>query len=93
MNNIDGVILAAGRSSRMSSGHKVVAKLGDQPLLQHVINRLEPQVDSLVINADPEISGQQTHPVVADRLEGYRGPLMGLYTGLTNPYLSAAEYL
>lgn len=93
MNNIDGLILAAGRSSRMSSGHKVVAKLGDQPLLQHVINRLEPQVDSLVINADPEICGKQSYPLIADRLEGYRGPLMGLYTGLTNPYLSSAEYL
>ena len=27
-------------------------------LLQHVIMRLEPQVDSLVINADPDICGQ-----------------------------------
>ena len=93
MNNIDGVILAAGRSSRMDSGHKLQAKLGDQPLLQHVISRLEPQVDSLVINADPEICSKQHYPLVADRLEGFRGPLMGLYTGLTNPYLSAAEHL
>ena len=97
MNNIDGVILAAGRSSRMSSGHKVQAKLGDQTLLQHVVKRLQPQVDSLIINADPNICGQQSqptsYPVVADRLEGFRGPLMGLYTGLTNHYLSTAQYL
>ena len=30
---------------------------------------------------------------MADRLEGFRGPLMGLYTGLTNHYLSSADYL
>ena len=47
MNNVDGVILAAGRSSRMETGHKVQAKLGEHTLLQHVIMRLEPQVDSL----------------------------------------------
>ena len=109
MNNVDGVILAAGRSSRMETGHKVHATLGKHTLLQHVIMRLEPQVDSLVINADPDICGQESHlishstshpasrptsyPIVADRLEGFRGPLMGLYTGLTNHYLSSADYL
>ena len=97
MNNVDGVILAAGRSSRMETGHKVHATLGKHTLLQHVIMRLEPQVDSLVINADPDICGQysqpNSYPIVADRLEGFRGPLMGLYTGLTNHYLSSADYL
>ena len=101
MNNVDGVILAAGRSSRMETGHKVHATLGKHSLLQHVIMRLEPQVDSLVINADPDICGQYSHstsnpnsyPIVADRLEGFRGPLIGLYTGLTNHYLSSADYL
>ena len=101
MNNVDGVILAAGRSSRMETGHKVHATLGKHTLLQHVIMRLESQVDSLVINADPDICGQYSqpnslptsHPIVADRLEGFRGPLMGLYTGLTNHYVSSADYL
>ena len=54
-----------------------------------------------MINADPDIYGQYSqpnslptsHPIVADRLEGFRGPLMGLYTGLTNHYLSSADYL
>ena len=58
MNNVDGVILAAGRSSRMETGHKVACNLGRHTLLQHVIMRLQPQVDSLVINADPDICGQ-----------------------------------
>ena len=113
MNNVDGIILAAGRSSRMETGHKVHAILGKHTLLQHVLMRLEPQVDSLVINADPDICGQysqptslpasdptshptshaNSYPIVADRLEGFRGPLMGLYTGLTNHYLSSADYL
>ena len=97
MNNVDGVILAAGRSSSMETCHKVHATLGKHTLLQHVIMRLEPQVDSLIINADPDICGQysqpNSYPIVADRLEGFRGPLMGLYTGLTNHYLSNADYL
>jgi molybdopterin-guanine dinucleotide biosynthesis protein A len=47
-------------------------------------------VDTLLINGDPALCGEQA---LADRLEGFQGPLMGLYTALLSEQLSAADYL
>ena len=46
INNIDGLILAAGRSKRMGCEDKLKSILHDKTLLEHVIDRLEPQVAS-----------------------------------------------
>ncbi len=57
MINVDAVILAAGRSSRMGSVNKVQAVLAGKSLLNHVIDRLAPQVDQMVINGDAGVCG------------------------------------
>ena len=97
MTDVDGLILAAGRSSRMVSGNKVQALLAGKPLLEQVVDRLAPQVDKLFINGDPalcaEACGDQLYPFIADRLEGFQGPLTGLYSALVSDQLSAAAYL
>ena len=49
---ITGLILAGGRGSRMGSIDKGLAPLGNQPMVQHVIDRLKPQVQRLLINAN-----------------------------------------
>ena len=90
MINVDGVILAAGRSSRMGSINKVQASLGGRSLLEIAVGKISPQVDTLLINGDPALCGEQA---LADRLEGFQGPLMGLYTALLSEQLSAADYL
>ena len=90
MINVDGVILAAGRSSRMGSINKVQASLGGRSLLEIAVGRISPQVDTLLINGDPALCGEQA---LADRLEGFQGPLMGLYTALLSEQLSRADYL
>ncbi len=84
MINVDAVILAAGRSSRMGSVNKVQAVLADRSLLNHVIDRLAPQVDQLVINGDAGICGDSGYPLVEDALDGFQGPLMGLYSALSS---------
>ena len=90
MINVDGVILAAGRSSRMGSLNKVEARLAGRSLLSIVNEKIAPQVEALVINGDPAICGEDA---VADRVEGFKGPLAGLYSAMCSDKLSPAEYL
>ena len=79
-----GLILAGGRSRRMGSD-KAFVTLNGQPLLRHVMARLAPQVDTLVINsnADPKDFSRFGAPVIPDRLTGYLGPLAGVHAGLS----------
>jgi len=101
MTDVDGLILAAGRSSRMVTGNKVQALLAGKTLLEQVVERLAPQVGSLFINGDPALCGeacQETggghlYPFIVDKLDGFQGPLTGLYSALTSDQLSDARYL
>jgi len=79
-----GLILAGGRSSRLGGEDKTLKSLAGQPLLAHVMARLAPQVDRLVLNsnADPARFREFNLPVIADVLTGYRGPLAGIHAGL-----------
>lgn len=83
-NNIVGVLLAGGRSSRMGCGEKGLKQLGAKPMIGHVIDSLQPQVGALVINsnADPSLYEQFGLPVIADIYEGHAGPLAGILTGM-----------
>jgi molybdenum cofactor guanylyltransferase len=81
---IVGVLLAGGRSSRMGGGDKCLLPLGGRPLLAHAIERLRPQVDTLVLNAngDPDRFAYLGLPVVADSVENFGGPLAGVLAGM-----------
>ncbi|MDE0944484.1 MAG: molybdenum cofactor guanylyltransferase MobA [Alphaproteobacteria bacterium] len=87
MNNscgIVGLLLAGGGARRMGGGDKCLRPLGDRTLLTHVIERLGPQVDELVLNAngDPTRFAEYHLPVVADSIPGMAGPLAGILTGM-----------
>ncbi|MDA8746912.1 molybdenum cofactor guanylyltransferase MobA [Litoreibacter sp.] len=78
-----GVILAGGQSRRMGGGDKGLLCLGSQTLLSRVIDRLEPQVAELALNAN----GDGTRfgvdiAVVPDSIDGFAGPLAGVLAGL-----------
>ena len=79
-----GVILAGGQARRMGGGDKGLLDLGGRPLLAHVIARLEPQVDMLILNANgaPDRFAEFGLPVVADSVEGFAGPLSGVLAGM-----------
>lgn len=79
-----GVILAGGLSRRMGGGDKGLLDLGGQSLLARVIDRLEPQVAALALNAngDPARFAAFGLPVLADSVEGHAGPLAGVLAGL-----------
>lgn len=84
MNQPLGIILAGGQATRMGGGDKGLLTLGGQTLLARVLERLEPQVADVAINAngDPARFSDYGHPVVADSLHGYPGPLAGVLAGL-----------
>jgi molybdenum cofactor guanylyltransferase len=81
---IVGVVLAGGRSTRMGGGDKCLKPLCGKPLLAHLLARLAPQVDRLVINANGDLSRFQAFglPVIADSVAGFQGPLAGIEAGL-----------
>jgi molybdopterin-guanine dinucleotide biosynthesis protein A len=68
----------------MGGGDKGRLLLGDRSILQHVIDRLEPQVAGLALNAngDPARFADLDLPILPDSLEGYPGPLAGVLAGL-----------
>ncbi|KAB2862275.1 MAG: molybdenum cofactor guanylyltransferase MobA [Bauldia sp.] len=80
---IVGVVLAGGRSRRMGT-EKALILLGGRPLLAHVVERLGPQVDALVVNAngDPARFAAFGIPVVADPVPDFAGPLAGVLAGM-----------
>lgn len=78
------VILAGGQANRMGGGDKGRLMLGDQSLIQRVIERITPQVDAVVLNANGDLSrfDDLDLPVVADSIEGFPGPLAGVLAGM-----------
>ena len=81
---IVAVLLAGGLARRMGGGDKCLREVAGRPLLSHVIERILPQVDHVVLNAngDPERFSEFGLPVIADVVEGNAGPLAGILTGL-----------
>lgn len=81
---VTGVVLAGGRGTRMGSVDKGLQMLGNQPMAQHVMQRLRPQVQALLINANQNLEAYRAMgaPVWPDAIDGFAGPLAGLHTGL-----------
>lgn len=79
-----GVILAGGLARRMGGGDKGLLTLGGHTILDRVIDRLQPQVTALAINAngDPARFAAYGLPVLPDSIDGFVGPLAGVLAGL-----------
>lgn len=93
--DIAGVILAGGRSRRMGGGVKALADLAGQPMLQVVIDRIRPQVGSLVLSVErisPEW-GPFGLEQVPDPRPGSHGPLGGLLAALDRAKQEGAAFL
>ena len=81
---IVGLLLAGGQSRRMGGGDKALRVIGGVSLLQRVIERLQPQVETLVLNTngDPARFARFGLAVVSDSVPGFAGPLAGVLAGL-----------
>ncbi len=61
-------------------------ELAGVPMIVHVLRRLAPQVDEILINANQNLERYQAlgHAVFADAVGGFAGPLAGLHAGMTH---------
>ena len=86
MAEVTGVILAGGQGSRMGGVDKGLQVFRGKPMVAHVIERLGPQVDDLLVNANRNLDayGAFGHRVIADEIEGFAGPLAGFERGLAH---------
>ncbi len=81
--DIAGAVLAGGQSRRMGED-KARLRLGGRSLLDRAIERLRPQVSSLIINVHDDAGdlGAYGPPVVKDANGPHQGPLAGILAGL-----------
>ena len=91
-NDISGLILAGGLSTRMGGRDKGLQLLEGRPMITHIIERLQPQVGHLLINANQNYEAYEVFglPMIADVISNFVGPLAGMHAGLshcTTPYL------
>lgn len=78
---ITAVILAGGLGRRMGGQDKGLTPLGGRPMAAWVLDRLQPQVGRVIVNANrnQDAYGRLLGlPVVGDRLGGFQGPLAGI---------------
>ena len=81
---ISGVILAGGLGRRMGGVDKGLKELRGKPMVQWALERLAPQVDEIVINANQNLERYRAfgYRVASDEIGGFAGPLAGLHAGL-----------
>ena len=79
-----GVLLAGGLARRMGGGDKPLKTIAGRTILERVIERLAPQCDGLILNAngDPARFALTALPVVPDSVPGFAGPLAGILAAL-----------
>lgn len=82
-NNILGVILAGGKSSRFGS-NKAEAHLGDKTLLEHIISKVEKNfLEVLIVSNKESIKINKKNVfLVKDFIKGQLGPLIGILSAM-----------
>lgn len=83
---ITGVILSGGRGLRMGGADKGLQLFQGRPLVRHVLDRLQPQVSRVVINANRSTMqyAEFGPEVITDLVADFAGPLAGLHAALTS---------
>ncbi|OOF48744.1 molybdenum cofactor guanylyltransferase MobA [Rodentibacter genomosp. 1] len=81
---ISAVILAGGKARRMGGRDKGLQLWYEKPLIQHMIERLQPQLADITINANRNLPDYAKFgfPVFSDELADFQGPLSGMLSGL-----------
>jgi molybdopterin-guanine dinucleotide biosynthesis protein A len=83
---VTGLVLAGGLGRRMGGVDKGLQPLDGRPMVAHVIDRLQPQVAELLINANQNLDAYAAfgYRVIPDSIAGFAGPLAGLERGLAS---------
>jgi molybdopterin-guanine dinucleotide biosynthesis protein A len=86
MIEVTGIVLAGGQGSRMGGVDKGLQPFRGRPMVEHVLERLAPQVGSILVNANRNVDeyARFGHRVIADEIAGFAGPLAGFERGLAH---------
>ncbi|HUL91400.1 MAG TPA: molybdenum cofactor guanylyltransferase MobA [Burkholderiales bacterium] len=92
--SVTGLILAGGKGSRMGGVDKGLQVFRGRRLVDHVYERLSPQVGGIIINANQNQDAYRSFGVrvVSDAIGGFAGPLAGFHAGLSvskRPFLAS----
>lgn len=81
---ITAVILAGGRGMRMGGADKGLVDYQGKPMIEHVLARITPQVDQVMINANRNLDRYRNYgvPVITDNNDQFDGPLAGMQAGM-----------
>lgn len=88
MPDITGLILAGGRGERLGGVDKGLVQYRGRPLIEHVVERFTPQVQSILISANRNLERYAAiAEIVTDadacvQTEAFAGPLVGMLAGL-----------
>jgi molybdopterin-guanine dinucleotide biosynthesis protein A len=90
---ITGLILCGGQARRMGGVDKGLQNFRGAPLALHVLLRLQPQVGTVLINANRNLGAYEGFGVDVwpDAIADYPGPLAGFLTGFEHaqtPFLA-----
>ncbi len=90
MQPIHGIVIAGGEGKRLGrqaadkgAPSKPLRQLNGKFLIRHVIDRILPQVDLLAINGNEPALSDFGLPMLSDLSDERRGPLEGLFAGLS----------
>ena len=92
-NNILGIILAGGKSSRFGED-KSTAKLGNKTLLDHTVNKIENEFNEILVisnNKEFNFKNNKIH-VIEDCMDGQLGPLVGILTAMKWVIINKKNY-
>lgn len=80
LSQVTGGILAGGRATRMGGVDKGLVVLAGRAMVEYVLDSLRPQTAQVLVNANRSLNQYARYgvPVVADRQEGFLGPLAGM---------------
>ena len=80
------VIIAGGEGRRMGGQEKGLLELAGKPLLRHILDKMAPQTERILINANNKLSeyDQFGVPVFSDNPGLEPGPLRGILAAFAN---------
>lgn len=87
--SVTAIVLAGGQGSRMNHQDKAWIQHRGKPLIHHVLDKISPQVDAVIISRNRSHSEFEHLPYqcFSDQYEDYQGPLAGIASCI--PYINA----
>lgn len=82
--SVTALVLAGGLARRMGGQDKGLVPLAGRTMVEHVLERIRPQVARVLINANRNAERYAAfgHPVIGDSPGGFLGPLAGIASAL-----------